>query len=112
MLPFTELEGPSILFSLTCEVVLSSQSTTRKLTMTTCVFAVFLPTVSSSVVSVLREAFWKQLSNVVLDMEALPRTTVKLQVFSKLIQASEIEALSNLIDKLPTTLEKAGNHER
>ncbi|XP_019379437.1 PREDICTED: nucleolar pre-ribosomal-associated protein 1 [Gavialis gangeticus] len=70
-----------------------------------------LSRVSSSVVPVLREAFWKQLSNVVLDMEASPRTTMKLQVFSKLIQASEIEALSNLIDKLPTTLERAGNHE-
>ncbi|XP_050811957.1 nucleolar pre-ribosomal-associated protein 1 isoform X2 [Gopherus flavomarginatus] len=68
--------------------------------------------VSSAVVPVLRVALWKELSKKILDTEPSEElTAVKLQVFSKLVQSSEIEALTNLIDQLPGTLERAENYE-
>uniref|UniRef100_A0A674K5J3 URB1 ribosome biogenesis homolog n=1 Tax=Terrapene triunguis TaxID=2587831 RepID=A0A674K5J3_9SAUR len=68
--------------------------------------------VSSAVVPVLRVALWKELSRKILDTEPSQElTAVKLQVFSKLVQSSEIEALTNLIDQLPGTLERAENYE-
>ncbi|XP_034626067.1 nucleolar pre-ribosomal-associated protein 1 [Trachemys scripta elegans] len=68
--------------------------------------------VSSAVVPVLKVALWKELSKKILDTEPSQElTAVKLQVFSKLVQSSEIEALTNLIDQLPGTLERAENYE-
>ncbi|XP_074853089.1 nucleolar pre-ribosomal-associated protein 1 [Carettochelys insculpta] len=68
--------------------------------------------VSSAIVPVLRGALWKELSKNILDTEASQElTSLKLQVFSKLVQSSEIEALTSLIDQLPGILERAENHE-
>uniref|UniRef100_A0A8D0H9D5 URB1 ribosome biosis homolog n=1 Tax=Sphenodon punctatus TaxID=8508 RepID=A0A8D0H9D5_SPHPU len=64
-----------------------------------------------AVLPVLREALWEELLNAILDMEAPQELTGKLQVLSKLLQSSKIETLTNLIDKIPTTLERIGNHE-
>uniref|UniRef100_A0A8C8SFU0 URB1 ribosome biogenesis homolog n=1 Tax=Pelusios castaneus TaxID=367368 RepID=A0A8C8SFU0_9SAUR len=68
--------------------------------------------VSSAVVSILREALWKELSNKIIDPEESQKlSAVKLQVLSKLVQSSKIGALTNLIDQLPGTLEGAENQE-
>nr|XP_006126118.2 nucleolar pre-ribosomal-associated protein 1 [Pelodiscus sinensis] len=68
--------------------------------------------VSSAVVPVLRWALWKELSKNILHTEASQDlSALKLKVFSKLVQSSEVEALTNLIDQLPGTLERGENHE-
>ncbi|KFQ32136.1 Nucleolar pre-ribosomal-associated protein 1, partial [Merops nubicus] len=68
-------------------------------------------TVVSAVTPVLRKALWKELCGVLQDTEASPKTTVKLQVLSKLLPSSESKGLRNLMDQLPAALEKAANNE-
>ncbi|NXP07539.1 NPA1P protein, partial [Thinocorus orbignyianus] len=67
--------------------------------------------VASAVTPVLRKALWKELCGIFQDTEALPETTVKLQVLSNLLPSSESKGLQKLIDQLPTALEKAENNE-
>ncbi|NXG57504.1 NPA1P protein, partial [Hemiprocne comata] len=62
--------------------------------------------VVSAVIPVLRKALWKELCGVLQDTEGSHETTVKLQVLSKLLPSSESKLLQNLIDQLPTALEK------
>ncbi|KAM9390262.1 nucleolar pre-ribosomal-associated protein 1 [Phaethornis superciliosus] len=67
--------------------------------------------VVSAVIPVLRRALWKELCSALEDTEASHETSVKLQVVSKLLPASESKKLRNLIDQLPAALEKAESNE-
>ncbi|NXS64029.1 NPA1P protein, partial [Brachypteracias leptosomus] len=67
--------------------------------------------VVSAVTPVLRKALWKELCAALQGTEASHKTTLKLQVLSKLLPSSESKGLQNLIDQLPAALEKAENNE-
>ncbi|XP_068883251.1 nucleolar pre-ribosomal-associated protein 1 isoform X1 [Aphelocoma coerulescens] len=67
--------------------------------------------VVSAVTPVLRKALWKELCAGILDTEASPEATVKLQILSKLLPPSESKGLHSLMDQLPAALERAGNEE-
>ncbi|XP_061483804.1 nucleolar pre-ribosomal-associated protein 1 isoform X3 [Rhineura floridana] len=71
-----------------------------------------LSKVSSAVMSVLREALWPELLNVLLNTGSSQPLTEECQVLSKLLQPSETEIFINLTETLLVTLKTAGNHEQ
>lgn len=62
-------------------------------------------------ISVLRDALWSDLLNIILDTGVSQPFTEVCRVLSKLLPPSETKAFADLTEKLPIALEAESSHE-
>ncbi|XP_040194806.1 nucleolar pre-ribosomal-associated protein 1 isoform X2 [Rana temporaria] len=71
-----------------------------------------LSKVSTAVLHILKEAFWKKLVKVALSTETSEQTSDEIALLSKLVQQCDTEDLTELISELPATLVKTCSIEK